>query len=547
MRSLRSWFGETLLDLRRFSLLLAECLRLGVFPFADLVPFAGYRRLTFAVRLRRVLEDLGLTYLKLGQFLALRFDILPREVCEELNRLFESVAPMPPTVSRAIVEGELGGPLETFFLEFAPMPIAAASVAQVHRAVLRDGRQVAVKIQREGLEPIFRADIRNLVRAARLVDAMGLFGRLSAQGMVREFAEWTLRELDFRLEGVTSERMAREVKSFVIIPRVEWRLSTRRILTMDYVEGISVSNLSHLLEKGGMDLVHAQFPGLDLDLSLRRFADACLSQLFVYGFFHGDPHPGNIMLRDDNRVAFLDFGIFGSLTAAEREVVAGQTERLSVGDIEGSFQCYSRQLTPTEDTDYEKFRSEALEVLGRWYHTAMDPKASIRERHLAKYTAEMIEVSRRNHLRYGMNYLLFWRSLNHLNATLWLVAPDYDLMGQLRSFFEEIRPSLFERVRTAVLSPAAKSRWAELVSGAPSDLGELLGGYLGTGGSRGPAVFESAKRTLDTRGRMRWEGLAVMSLPVAIVAASPSAPPAVRISLCAVFVLGLVMSRGPFR
>ncbi len=541
---MRGRTSEAWLDLRRLALLAAKCLRFGLFPLANWVPFAGYRRWSFAARFRRALEDLGLTYLKLGQFLALRFDILPPEVCEELNRLFETVPPMPAEAARSLIEAELGGRLETFFVEFAAEPIAAASVAQVHRAVLRGGQVVAVKIQRRGLEAVFKADIRNLTRAARLVDALGWFGRLSAASMVREFAEWTLRELDFRLEAETSEQIARRSEAFVVIPRVIWERSSPRVLTMEFVEGVSASQLSQLLEKGGPGLVRSRLPGLDLELSLRRFTEASLSQLFVEGFFHGDPHPGNIMFRNDNRVAFLDFGIFGSLSPAERESVAGQIERLALGDIAGSFQFYSRQLVPTEDTDCEQFQAEAMEVLRRWHESVTNLRTSIRERHLAKYTTEMIEVSRRHHLRYGMNYLLFWRALNHLNATLWLLAPDYDLMAQLRTFFERIRPGWLDRARAILLDTRTKGAWAEALPAAVSAGEECVSGREGAqAGAFGVSIVESDRRPRRRAGRVSGVTLAVLALPVAVVAATASVPLPARASLGLLLVGGWLVAR----
>jgi ubiquinone biosynthesis protein len=535
--------GETLLDLSRFATLVWKCLRFGLFPFARFVPFAGYRRISFAVRFRRALEDLGLTYLKLGQFLALRFDILPPAICEELNRLLESVPPMPASVSRPIVETELGGPLEVFFTQFNMEPIAAASVAQVHRAIARDGTVVAVKIQRSGLEPIFKADIRNLRRLARIVDALGLFGRLSLEGMVREFADWTLRELDFRIEGSTAEHLAKTAEHFVIIPRILWRLTTRKVLTMEYVEGLSASQLSNLLAKGGMKLLSSKLPHFDMQTSLQRFTDACLFQLFVDGFFHGDPHPGNIMFRDDNLVAFLDFGIFGSLTDSEREILAGQIECLAIGDINRSFRYYSQQLLPTEGTDFNNFRKEALEVLRRWYHNSTNPHASIQERHLARFTAEMIEVSRRNKLRYGLNYLLFWRALNNLNATLWLVAPDFDLMGHLRSFFRRVRPGLLERMEGTILHPQIQSEWTAVGLQLPSGTKDCLDRLSGAEGSDRFAVIESVGESRDRRIRASTKGAAVLALPIAVVLSAPTVPVAVRVVICGIFLLTVLLAR----
>src|ERR1700735_3487878 len=202
------------LDFRRILFLLQKILRFGLFPLGGHMPWV--RRATFGVRLREAMEELGLTFLKLGQFLALRFDILPADVCRELNQLFENVKPMHFGSAASIIESELGLPINEVYSAFDPKPLAAASVAQVHEAYLPNGQRVAVKIQRLGLRRIFEADIRNLRRITALIDAVGLFGKLSAKGMLNEFAQWTLRELDFKMEGRTAERLKAASKPFVI-------------------------------------------------------------------------------------------------------------------------------------------------------------------------------------------------------------------------------------------------------------------------------------------------------------------------------------------
>src|SRR5262249_5978878 len=252
-------------------------------------------------------------------FLAIRYDILPPEVCRELDNLFERVQPLPLGVARRIVEAETGTDLDQSFSYFEEQPLAAASVAQVHRAQTLAGDTVAVKLQRPGLAPIFNADIRNLTRIARLADVLGLFGRLSAVGMVREFARWTLRELDFTLEGRTTERVAANALHFEHVPRIHWDLTTPRMLTVEFVEGRSMADVADLLREGGIARVRARLPHFDLNTALRSMTAASLNQLFTSGFFHGDPHPGNVFVQPDSSITFLDFGIFGSLTTRQRQ------------------------------------------------------------------------------------------------------------------------------------------------------------------------------------------------------------------------------------
>jgi ubiquinone biosynthesis protein len=465
------------LRLQRFVLLLWKSLAYGLFPFADFVPFAPYRRLTIAVRVRRAIEEQGLTYLKLGQFLALRFDILPREVCEELNNLFENVPPMGPQTAAAIIEHDLGGPLDTVFAEFERDPIAAASVAQVHRATLLTGERVAVKVQRAGIRRVFVADTANLAVFAGIADRLGLAGNLSVRGMFAEFVKWTLRELDFTREGRAADRMAANAQWFLGVPIVYWDFTTPRVLTMEFIEGASASRVAELMAAGGVEAVRAEVPGFEPALALRRFAEASLKQLFFDGFFHGDPHPGNIIFRPGNTLAFIDYGITGALSEEEREIVKGQIENLALGNLAASFRYYAKQLAATEDTDFERFRREAMRSLRGWYENALDPSSPVSERHLARFTGEMIDVSRRNKLRYGFNYLLFWRAMNNLNATIWLIDPQYDLLSRMRAFFRANTPDAAERVAAFIEDERVRADVADLAGGIARDARGVLDAF----------------------------------------------------------------------
>lgn len=433
--------GDRLLDLRRGALVFAMIVKHGIFPFSGALPLLPWRRSSFAKRFRLCLEELGITYLKLGQFLALRFDILPAEVSLELNKLFEDVPTMPPEDARQIVERELGADIESLFAKFGEAPIAAGSVAQVHDAWLPSGHRVAVKVQRKGIVRIFRADIRNLRRLASLAQRSGVFGQIPITGTIDQFTRWTLREMDFRIEARTAERTRRDAGPAIVIPAIHWGLTTARVLTMDFIDGVSATNLSQIVAKCTPEQLRMRLPGFDLKTALHNFAEGSLSQLFVHGFFHGDPHPGNIFFLPENRVAFIDFGIFGALSAEQRKIVTGQIENLAVGNPAGSLRFYSLQVSVTEGTDFERFRLEGVDLFKRWYRALTDPNSPIEERHLTRYTGEMIEISRRNGLIFDLNYLLFWRALNSLNATLLRIQPQYDLLSHLQSFFARIRPS----------------------------------------------------------------------------------------------------------
>jgi ubiquinone biosynthesis protein len=270
-------------------------------------PTRPIARLPRAVRVRRVLEELGPVYVKLGQLLGGRPDIIPPDWVEELARLHDEVAPMPFEIARAVVEAELGRPLAESFSSFDPVPIAAASMAQVHRAVLADGQPVAVKVQRPDTEATVAADIAILRYLASLAA-----GRLIPEEVlnpvevVEELGRMLTRETDFRRELRTLQRFGVNFQSdpTVKIPRAFPALSTDRVLTMELVIGERQTSPEALAASG-----------LDPRQLARVGAHAFLRMLFEHGLFHGDPHAGNVLFCPGGVVAFLDFGAAGRLDA----------------------------------------------------------------------------------------------------------------------------------------------------------------------------------------------------------------------------------------
>lgn len=415
------------------------------------------------------LEKLGVTYLKLGQYLATRFDLLPASIYREFTRLFEDVSPLAFGELRTLLEAELGGPVESLFCEFETEPIASASVAQVHRARTIGGELVAVKIQRPGVLRIFESDFRNLRRLAALADSMGVFGTISVREVVSQFGRWTRRELDFRLEARTAILMARNATPEEIVPRVLPELTTERVLTMEYVEGISLSKIAALLEEGRIDLVRSLLPNLDFQKSGRNLAFAALHQLFVTGIFHGDPHPGNILIRNDNRIAFVDFGIFGELTPYERKAMSGYIENMALGRIEECYRSFAKLTFPSDLTDVRQFAREARAVFQRFYDASHDESSAVGDKHMGKYTVEIFDVVRRNHVRMDMETLLFWRTLNALDSSALRLSEHFDLFLQMRNFFAGIRPSVARRTAGALcdaLEAPGKRRPAGIAPGS---------------------------------------------------------------------------------
>ncbi|HBT49715.1 MAG: 2-polyprenylphenol 6-hydroxylase [Caldanaerobacter subterraneus] len=263
-------------------------------------------KLSRGERLRLALEELGPTFIKMGQILSTRPDILPKDVIKELEKLQDKVPAFSFDEVKSVIQNEFGESLEEAYAEFEPTPLAAASIAQVHKALLWSGKTVVVKVQRPGIEKIIAQDMRILEDIAKFVDNHTKYGKIyNFTKMVEDFKKRLEEELDFRIEGENAEKFKKNFlkDKKVKIPSIIWTHTTRRVLTMEYIGGIPLNDFNAIDEAG-----------LDRGAIARNLAKSVLNQILRDGFFHGDPHPGNIMVLEDGTIAFLDFGMVGSLS-----------------------------------------------------------------------------------------------------------------------------------------------------------------------------------------------------------------------------------------
>ena len=311
---LRHGFGELahVLGLRRY-------LRFRIFRKKSDRETQTYSRYE---RIRLALEELGPTYIKFGQLLCSRGDILPDELIAELEKLLDAVPPFPAEEARKIVYEELGKPAEEVFQNFDETPVASASIAQVHKAMTWAGDEVAVKIRRPSIRAVIETDLavmQNLASfAKRVVEGAEVF---ELERMVDQFARIIRKELDFSLEADHIDRFQRNFADadFVRTPKVYREYCSSRVLTMEYIHGLKITSVDEYERRG-----------LDRETVARRGADMLLEQVFMHGFFHADPHPGNILVLPGNVVCLLDYGIMGTLSERYRE----QLSKLLIGFAE---------------------------------------------------------------------------------------------------------------------------------------------------------------------------------------------------------------------
>ncbi|WP_130470221.1 2-polyprenylphenol 6-hydroxylase [Candidatus Magnetaquicoccus inordinatus] len=292
------------------------------FPFRLLTWIMGLhpavrrvRRLSAQVRLRKAMEEMGPTFIKFGQALSTRTEILPDDFSVEMKKLQDDVPPFPFAQVEEIIQKDLGGPVEQFFRTFAINPVASASMAQVHRATTLAGREVAVKVMRPNVIALVELDIRMLTTLAELVDTyLPEWRRMRAKQVVAEFAASIRNEINFQIEASRAQKFRENFREDreMRVPAVIWALSTRRVLTMEWIEGVPIDELVHRSADGKIDPVTIS----------RNIVTSFFKQVFRDGYFHADQHPGNIFVLADGTLAILDFGIVGRVSRQDRMVLA---------------------------------------------------------------------------------------------------------------------------------------------------------------------------------------------------------------------------------
>ena len=422
---------------------------------------ADLARIEPPVQVRLAMEELGPTFVKLGQILAGRADLFGPEWIAEFQRLHSHVPAVPLDDLRAQLRADLGGEPETVFARFDVAPLAAASIAQVHRAQLHDGTEVVVKIRRPGILDVIEADLRLLDRLAGLAEAnLPVLKLYRPRQLVLEFARSLRRELDLAAECRNAERVAANFAAVpqVVIPRVHWAHTGERVNTQDFIDGMAGDQLEQLTPEAGFDR----------SLLAQRGAHAVLKMILEDGFFHADPHPGNLFYLPGNRIAFIDFGMVGRLSSQRREEVL----QLLLGLVERDAQAVVDVLMDWAGDEHGLNREQLeadIEAFVDQYHGT--PLAQLS---LSQMVIDVTTLLREHHLALPSDLTLLIKAFITLEGMGRGLNPGFHMATEALPLLRELVRARYQPQAMLTRGWKTLRRALSIAEQLPQDLSRLL-------------------------------------------------------------------------
>ena len=412
-------------------------------------------------RLRMAFEELGPTYIKLGQVLSTRPDLVPVDFANELAKLQDEVSPFPFPDVKAAVEAEFGAPAEELFDELEEQPLASASIGQVHKACLKDGEAVAVKFQRPGIQKVIEVDLEIMLHLATLAERhIKEFEIHRPVKIVEEFARTLEKEIDYRIEATHMERIARQFLDIphVYIPVVFREFTTSRVLTTELIDGIKISKIQKL-----------EAAGLDKKVLADRLVGLVLKQAFDHGFFHADPHPGNIFVLADNVICLVDFGMMGLVDRATREEFVDLIDSVVHQQEVKTAQVLLNLTDWDEQPDIRALEREVADFMGRHLYKPL------KDMEIGKLLQDLIELTIRFRLRIPPDIFLMIKALSAVESVGRTLDPEFDLIAHATPFIKRVKLERFAPLRISSDVFDMMSRLLQFLQQFPKDLMDLAG------------------------------------------------------------------------
>lgn len=363
-------------------------------------------------KLRMILEDLGPTFIKIGQIMSMHSDILPQRYCDELMRLRSEVKPMPFSEVSEVLDDSYGFSWGNIFREIEEQPLGSASIAQVHKAVLKDGSPVVIKVQRRGIYGIMARDISLLRKAVRLLPPVSIKGMVDLDMVLGELWDVTREEMNFLTEAANMEEFARKNEgiAYVGTPVLYQEYTTLHVLVMEYIDGFGIDEKEKLADNG-----------YDLNEVGKKLADHYMKQVMEDGFFHADPHPGNLRVRD-GKIIWIDMGMMGRLTERDRELIAQAVRGVALSDV-GLIQDAVMELGEFKDNpDPSRLYDDISGLLSK-YGTVDMGKIDV-----AAVMMDLMEVMKENHIIMPHGLTMLARGLTHMEGVLADISPEINMV-----------------------------------------------------------------------------------------------------------------------
>jgi len=371
--------------------------------------------------LRKAMEDLGGAFVKLGQILSLRPDLIPLEYVKEFEKLQDNVPAFSYELVRKTIESELKKPIDEIFESFEQKPIAAASIAQVHKAKLKSGELVAVKVMRPNIQEIMQKDTEIMLIIAKILEKHDYkFKNYSPIQIVKEFQRWTSKELDFRIEAKNAKifRHNFEKSKTVYIPKVYEKFSTEKVLVLEFLDAIEFHDIKKVKRKN-----------IKIDKILKNGFEAILTQIYVHGVFHADPHPGNILILKDGRISFVDFGIVGYFDDNLKNFSLNIFEGIIENDVDKIIQTLVDVGLADKDSLFRIELEEIIEPL---------QGASIQDVKISEVLEEVMNLSYHHNVKFPVDFILFGKTLVTLEGVALEYSPKFKLVNSAKPFLKKL-------------------------------------------------------------------------------------------------------------